>query len=65
MKVISVGPDNQSFSAIVARDHAAGERVRPTIWPMPVLHEGDDLAFDILGAAGPNPGSHLTVVIQT
>ncbi len=65
MKVISVAPDNQSFSAIVTRDHAAGERVRPTIWPMPVPHEGDDLGFDILGVAGPNPGSDLTVMIQT
>jgi hypothetical protein len=51
--------------AIVTRDHAAGERVRPTIWPMPVPHEGDDLGFDILGVAGPNPGSDLTVMIQT
>jgi len=25
-----------------------------------VLHEGDDLGFDILGVAGPNPGSDLT-----
>jgi hypothetical protein len=32
---------------------------------MPVLHEGDDLGFNILGAAGPNPGSDLTVVIET
>jgi len=32
---------------------------------MPVLHEGNDLAFDILRVAGPNPGSDLTVVIQT
>jgi hypothetical protein len=65
VKVISVDPDNQSISAIVTRDHAAGERVRPTIWPMPVLHEGDDLGFDILGVASTNPGSDLTVVIQT
>jgi len=26
------------------------ERIHPTIWPTPVLHEGDGLAFDILGS---------------
>jgi len=65
VKVISVDPDNQTFEAIVTRDHAAGERIRPTIWPTPVLNEGDDLAFDILAVASPDPGSDLTVVIQT
>ena len=65
VRVISVDPLNQTFQAVVTRDHAAGERIRPTIWPTPVLHEGDDLAFDILAVASPDPGSDLTVVIQT
>jgi hypothetical protein len=46
-------------------DHADGERIRPTIWPTPVLNEGDDLAFDILAVASPDAGAHLAVVIQT
>jgi hypothetical protein len=49
----------------VTKDHAVGERIRPTIWPTPVLNEGDDLAFDILAVASPDSGSDLTVVIQT
>jgi hypothetical protein len=65
VRVVSVDPENQSFQAIVTKDHAAGERIRPTIWPTPVLYEGDDLAFDILAVASPEPGSDLTVVIQT
>jgi hypothetical protein len=65
VKVIAVDPDNQTFDAIVTRDHVLGERVRPTIWPTAVLNEGDDLAFDILAVASPDPGSDLTVVIQT
>jgi hypothetical protein len=65
VQLISVDPDNQTFDAIVTQDHAASERIRPTIWPTPVLHEGDDLAFDILAVASPDPGSDLTVVIQT
>ena len=65
VKVISVDPDNQTFDAIVTKDHTAGERIRPTIWPPPVLNEGDDLAFDILSVASPDPGTDLTVVIQT
>jgi hypothetical protein len=32
---------------------------------MPVMNEGDDLAFDILAVASPDPGSELTVVIQS
>jgi hypothetical protein len=39
--------------------------VRPTIWPTAILNEGDSLAFDILAVASPDPGSDLTVVIQT
>ena len=31
----------------------------------PILLEGNDLAFDIKAVASPNPGSDLTVVIQT
>jgi len=65
VQVISVDPAAQRFTAIVTKNHAADERLRPTIWPTPVLHEGDDLVFDILGVASPDPGSDLTVVIQT
>jgi hypothetical protein len=65
VKVISADPDNQTFEAIVTKNHAVSERIRPAIWPTPVLLEGDDLAFDILAVASPNPGSDLTVVIQT
>lgn len=63
--VINVDPQNQTFDAIVTKDHAAGERIRPTIWPTPVLNEGDDLAFDILAVALPDAGADLTVAIQT
>jgi hypothetical protein len=65
VRAVSVDPENQSFQAVVTKDHAAGERIRPTIWPTPVLYEGDDLAFDILAVASPDAGSDLTVVIQT
>jgi hypothetical protein len=65
VKVISADPDNQTFDAIVTKDHADGERIRPTIWPTPTLLEGDDLAFDILSVASPNSGSDLTIVVQT
>jgi hypothetical protein len=65
VRVISADPENQTFDAIVTKDHAAGERIRPTIWPTPVLYEGDDLAFDILAVASPDSGSDLTVVVQT
>jgi hypothetical protein len=30
-----------------------------------VLLEGNDLAFDIKAVASPNPGTDLTVVVQT
>jgi len=65
VKVISADPANQTFDAIVTQNHADGAPIRPSIWPTPVLNEGDDLAFDILGVASPDPGSDLTVVIQT
>jgi hypothetical protein len=63
--VVGVDQENQTFDAIVTKDHVAGERIRPTIWPTPVLYEGDDLAFDILAVASPDSGSDLTVIIQT
>jgi hypothetical protein len=65
VQVVAADPDNQTFDAIFTKDHVAGERVRPTIWPTPFLIEGDDLAFDILSVASPDPGGDLTVVIQT
>ncbi|MCC7157660.1 MAG: hypothetical protein IT161_23980 [Bryobacterales bacterium] len=65
VKVITADPDNQTFDAIVTKDHADGERMRPAIWPTPTLNEGDDLAFDILSVASPDSGSDLTLVIQT
>lgn len=65
-RVISVDPENQTFDAIVTKDHAVGERVRPTVWPAPARpHGGDDRAFDLLTVASPDAGSYLTVVIQT
>jgi hypothetical protein len=63
--VTAAAPENQTFTAVFTKDHAAGERVRPTIWPTPILNEGNDLAFDILSVASPDPGSDLTVAIQT
>ena len=55
----------QQFTAVFSKNHAIGSKVRPSIWPTPILDEGDELAFDILGVASPNPGSDLTVVVQT
>ena len=65
VKVITADPDNQTFDAVVTKDHVGGERIRPTIWPTPVLVEGDDLAFDILAVASRDSGSDLTLVVQT
>jgi hypothetical protein len=65
VQVLAAYPDNQTFDAIFTENHEPGERVRPTIWPTPILREGDDLAFDILSVASPDPGSDLTVAIQT
>ena len=65
VEVLAADPDNQTFTAIFTKDHALGATVRPTIWPTPILNEGDDLAFDILAVGSPDPGSDLTVVIQT
>ncbi len=64
-RVLSVDPEAQTFEAVVTLDHAAGERIRPAIWPTPIMNEGDDLAFDIIAVASPSAGSDLTVVIQT
>jgi hypothetical protein len=65
VQVLAADPDNQTFTAVFTRDHPMGATVRPTIWPTPILNEGDSLAFDILAVANPDPGSDLTVVIQT
>lgn len=65
VQVLAADPDNQTFDAVFTRNHALGATVRPTIWPTPILNEGDSLAFDILGVASPDPGADLTVVIQT
>ena len=65
VEVLAVDPDNQTFDAIVMKDHPEGTTIRPCIWPTPVLIEGKDLAFDIKAVASPNAGSDLTVVIQT
>ena len=65
VNVISVDTVNQTFTAIVTKNHPAGSSIRPSIWPTAVLLEGNDLAFDIKAVASPNAGSDLTVVIQT
>ena len=65
VNVISVDAVDQTFTAIVTRDHPAGSTIRPSIWPTAVLLEGNDLVFDIKAVASPNGGSDLTVVIQT
>jgi hypothetical protein len=65
VQVFAADPDNQTFDAIFTKDHAMGATVRPTIWPTPILNEGDSLAFDILAVASPGAGSDLTLVIQT
>jgi hypothetical protein len=64
IEILAVDPEAQTFDAVVTKDHPACS-IRPCIWPTPVLHEGNDLTFDIKAVASPNPGSDLTVVIQT
>jgi hypothetical protein len=64
VEVLAVDPEAQTFDAVVTKDHPACS-IRPCIWPTPILHEGNDLTFDIKAVASPNPGSDLTVVIQT
>ena len=48
------------------RDHEASGGASDPTYDLadPVLLEGDDLAFDILAVASPDPGSDLTVVIR-
>ncbi len=65
VQVLAADQDAQTFTAIFTKSHSTGATVRPTIWPTPILNEGDSLAFDILAVATPDPGSDLTVVIQT
>ena len=65
VNVISVDTVNQTFTAIVTKNHPAGSSIRPSIWPTAVLLEGNDLAFDIKAVASPDSGSDLTLVIQT
>ena len=65
VQVLAADQDAQTFTAVFASSHPIGASVRPTIWPTAILNEGDSLAFDILAVANPDPGSDLTVVIQT
>ena len=65
VEVLAADPVAQTFNAVFTKDHSIGATVRPTIWPTQILYEGDTLAFDILAVASPDPGSDLTVVIQT
>jgi hypothetical protein len=65
VQITAVDAGAQTFTAVFTKDHSTGTTVRPTIWPTPVINEGDTLAFDILAVASPNPGSDLTVAIQT
>ena len=65
VEVLATNPAAQTFNAVFTKDHSIGATVRPTIWPTQILYEGDTLAFDILAVASPDPGSDLTVVIQT
>jgi hypothetical protein len=65
VRVLAADQANQMFTAVFGKNHSVGVTVRPTIWPMAILKEGDSLAFDILAVASPDPGSDLTVVIQT
>ena len=58
-------PGQPDVHAVFTKNHSIGATVRPTIWPTAILNEGDSLAFDILAVANPDPGSDLTVVIQT
>lgn len=57
----------RSTSPRALRPRRDGRRLAgaPAIWPTAILNEGDSLAFDILAVASPDPGSYLTVVIQT
>ncbi len=63
VQVLAADQDAQTFTAVFTKSHSTGATVRPTSHP--ILNEGDSLAFDILAVANPDPGSDLTVVIQT
>jgi hypothetical protein len=65
VQVLAADSENQTFDAVFTKAHSTGATVRPTIWPTPILNEGDSLAFDILAVASPDPGTDQTVVIQT
>ncbi len=65
VQVLAADQANQTFTAVFTKNHSIGATVRPTIWPTAILNEGYSLAFDILAVASPDPGSDLTVVIQT
>ena len=63
--VHSADPVAQTITAIFRKNHVSGERIRPTIWPTPILHEDDDIVFDVLAAPATTSVEDLTVVIQT
>ena len=65
VNVISMDTVNQTFTAVVTKNHPVRSRIRPSIWPTAVLMEGNALAFDIKAVASPNAGSDLTLVVQT
>jgi hypothetical protein len=65
VEVTAANQAAQTFTAVFTKNHLIGASVRPTIWPTTILNEGDSLAFDILAVASPDPGSDLTLVIQT
>jgi len=65
VQILAADPEHQTFDAIFTKDHIGGARVRPTIWPTPVLSEGESLSFDVVAGGGPGTAADLTVVIQT
>ena len=65
MQVARRRPGRAGSHGVFTKSHSTGATVRRTVWPTPILIEGDSLAFDILAVANPDPGSDLTVVIQT
>lgn len=52
VEVLAVDPEAQTFDAAATKDHPACS-IRPCIWPTPILHEGNDLTFDIKVVASP------------
>jgi hypothetical protein len=63
--VHSADPAAQTVTAIFRKSHPSGDRIRPTIWPTPVLTEEDDIAFEVLSVGSPDSGADLTIAIQT